>query len=339
MPNLYPDYRNYDIQQLLEDPSFQDWVFRPDFHSEKFWSEWMDENPGQIPLIEEARVLLLSLKTTEVELSNEEVEGLWETIQTEINSEKPKWAIFGMGSMRWRNWAAAGAAAILIFGLWWGLQNPDQLEFSTDFGETLSLTLPDGSKVILNSNSTLSFPEDWENLKTREVLLKGEAFFEVVHQKSHQPFLVNTPSGMEVEVLGTSFSVYNRAQKSQVVLKEGKVSLALPVETHSPDRILMEPGDLVSVKESKVEKKRVKAENYTSWTHNLLILDQTSLEEIIRVARENFGLTIEVDPEVSLSQTASGSMPLENPEHFMNLTAKIFSITIENKDSKYLINP
>lgn len=339
MPNLYPDYRNFDLQQLLEDPSFQDWVFRPDFHSEQFWSEWMAENPSQIPLIEEARVLLLSLKTTEVELSNEEVERLWKTIQTGIKSEEPKKAIFGMGWIRWGNWAAVGAAAILLIGFMWGLQSPKELEYSTDFGETLSLTLPDGSKVILNSNSTLSFPEDWENLQIREVLLKGEAFFEVVHQKSQRPFLVNTPSGMEVEVLGTSFSVYNRAQKSQVVLKEGKVSLSLPVATHSPERILMQPGDLVSVLESKVEKKKVKAENYTSWTQNLLILDQTSLEEIIRVARENFGLTVEVDPEVSLSQTASGSMPLENPEHFMNLTGKIFSITIENKDSKYLITP
>ena len=299
----------------------------------------MAENPHQISLIEEARVLLLNLKTTEFELSQEEIEGVWTKIQTVIKSKESQSGIFEKDWFSWRSWAAAGVAAILLTGLWWGFRGPEKVEFSTAFGQTLPLTLPDGSKVILNSNSTLTYTNDWEKVQKREVWLQGEAFFEVVHQQPQNQFLVNTPSGMKVEVLGTTFSVYNRAQKSQVVLQDGKVSLSPPATAQSQEKILMQPGELVSMRENKIEKKKVKAENYTTWTHNLLILDQTSLEEIIQVARENFGLIIEVDPAVSFSQTASGSMPLENPDHFMNLTGKIFSITIEDKKSMYLITP
>ena len=101
----------------------------------------------------------------------------------------------------------------------------------------------------------------------------------------------------------------------------------------------MKPGDLVAIKDNKVEKRKVKAEKYTSWTHNLLILDQTSLEEIIRIGREDFGLEIEVDPNMSLNQTASGSMLLEDSDQFMDLTSKVFNISIEKKESKYVFTP
>ncbi len=339
MSSSFPDYRNYTRQQLLEDPHFQMWVFHPTNQSEQFWSEWMLENPDQIPLIEEAKELLLSLKTTEFELSQEEVEDVWTDIQSKIGRKGIRQGIFEKGWVGWRNWAAAGVAFIIVIGMIWKMVGPEQVKFSTGFAETLAITLPDGSNVILNSNSSLTFTDNWETLEGREVFLIGEAFFEVVHELSQKPFFVNTPSGMEVEVLGTSFTVYNRDQKSQVVLQEGKVSLSLPNNSKPQEKILMQPGDLVSVLENKIEKRKVKAENYKSWTQNLLILDQTSLEEIIRVARENFGLIVEVDPAVSMSQTASGSMPLENPDHFMDLTGKIFSITIENNNSKYQITP
>jgi ferric-dicitrate binding protein FerR (iron transport regulator) len=323
----------------MEDPFFREWVLRPDFETDQFWSHWISVNPDKAVVLDEAKNLLLELRIPEYSLNQEEIEGIWERIQTQI---RPKNRVLISRNDRWVLWkrlAAAGVAAALVLGIWWGWNEADQVELTTAYGETLPFTLPDGSKLILNANSTVRFSEKWEEGDRREIWLEGEAFFEVVHLQSHQPFSVYTGNGVEVEVLGTSFSVYDRNKKSQIVLEEGNVSLSLSNTNQPRQKILMKPGDLVAIQEDKVEKKIVNAENYTSWIQNLLILDQTSLQEIIRVGRENFGLEIEIDPEVSLVQTASGSMPLEDPDEFMNLTAKIFNVSIDKKESKYHIKP
>jgi transmembrane sensor len=335
--NSFTDYRVFTVEQFLEDPFFQEWVLRPDVDSDQFWVNWISQNPDKSVILDEAKNLLLELRIPEYSLSREEIEGVWENIQHEVKSDKKVGLIPTKTWTFWKQLVAAGIAAVLVLGIWFNWIQADKLEIKTAFGETLPFTLPDGSKVVLNANSRITFSENWEDENPREIWLEGEAFFDVVHLESHQPFLVYTGNGVEVEVLGTSFSVYDRNKKSQIVLEEGNVSLSLSNSDQPREKILMKPGDLVSIKKNKVEKRKVKAENYTSWTQNLLILDQTSLEEIIRVGRENFGLEIEVDPNVSLGQTASGSMPLEDPEQFMVLTSKIFNISIEKKESNYLI--
>ncbi len=331
------NFREYSVQQFLEDPSFREWVLRPDFESDQFWGHWISANPDKVQILDEAKNLLLELRIPEYALSQEEIESVWEKIQHQIKPEKKVVLSYSSKWIFWKRLTATSVAAMLALGIWLAWNQADQIEVKTAYGETLPFTFPDGSKVVLNANSKITFSENWDENDRREIWLEGEAFFDVVHLKSHQPFLVYTTNGVEIEVLGTSFSVYDRNEKSQIVLEEGNVSLSLSTPLQPREKILMKPGDLVAIQEDKVEKRKVNAENYTSWTQNLLILDETSLDEIIRVARENFGLEIEVDPQISLNQTASGSMPLEDPDQFMNLTAKIFNISVEKKESKYLI--
>jgi ferric-dicitrate binding protein FerR (iron transport regulator) len=335
--NISTNYKEFTLQQFLEDPFFREWVLRPDFESDQFWGDWISENPDRKEILTEAKSLLLELRIPEYSLSQDEVEVIWDKIQIQVKSKNKVLVAHAGKSMFWQRFAAAGIAAILVLGIWWSWSQTDLIEVKTAYGETMPLFLPDGSKLILNANSKVRYSEKWDPDERREIWLEGEAFFDVVHLQSHQPFLVYTTNGVEVEVLGTSFSVYDRDKKAQIVLEEGNVSLAFSNTKQPREKILMKPGDLVSIKEDKVEKKVVDAVIYTSWTQNLLILDQTSLEEIIRVGRENFGLEIKIDPRVSLNQTASGSMPLEDQEEFMNLTAKIFNVTIAKKESTYQI--
>jgi len=337
--NSFIDYREFTVQQFLEDPFFQDWVLRPDVGSDQFWFNWISQNPDKSEILDEAKNILLELKIPEYALTNEEIEGIWENVLQKSKSDIELKVILTRNRISWKKILVSGIAAVFVLGFLFTWIQPEKVELKTAFSETRFFTLPDGSKVILNANSRLTFFENWGSASPREIWLEGEAFFEVMHLESHQPFLVYTGNGVEVEVLGTSFSVYDRNKKSQIVLEEGNVSLSLAKSNQPREKILMKPGELVSIKENKVEKRKVKAENYTSWTKNILILDQTSLEEIIRVGRENFGFEIQIDPKVSISQTASGSMPLEDPEQFMNLTSKIFNISIEKKETKYLITP
>ncbi len=311
----------------------------PDVDSDQFWINWLSQNQDKSEILSEAKNLLQELRIPEYFLSNQEIEGGLETIRKEIKSEKKLAVVPVKKRSIWKLFLVGGVAAGLVLGILLNLNWENKVELKTAFGETLPYTLPDGSKVVLNANSKLTFSEDWEKEDLREIWLEGEAFFDVVHLESHQPFLVYTSNGVEVEVLGTSFSVYDRNKKSQIVLEEGNVSLSLANSDQPREKILMKPGDLVAISDDKVEKRKVEAKNYTSWTQNLLILDQTSLEEIIRIAKENFGLQIEVDSDVSLSQTASGSMLLEDSEQFMELTSKVFNISIQKKESTYVFTP
>jgi ferric-dicitrate binding protein FerR (iron transport regulator) len=126
----------------------------------------------------------------------------------------------------------------------WSYLRAGENAHTTHYGETARIKLPDGSMVVLNAHSTLTY-NDWSEGQTREVWLNGEAFFEV--QKKHDAtgrvkFVVHT-GDLNVEVLGTRFNVSNRGLRTQIVLEEGKVRLRYEQETEKV--IDMQPGELV----------------------------------------------------------------------------------------------
>ncbi|MBA4056812.1 MAG: hypothetical protein C0490_19010, partial [Marivirga sp.] len=208
-------------------------------------------------------------------------------------------------------------------------------EFHTGYGETKNFTLPDGSNVVLNANSTLTLMSDWNDETPREIWLNGEAFFSVVHTASHQVFKVNTREGVTVEVLGTTFNVYNRTKETKVVLNSGQIRLDLPTaETH--ERILMKPGEMVEYKEQHYKKKSVDPELYTAWTDNKIILNHTSLSEMVNMLKDNYGLEVKVADPRLLKQTVSGSMPLGDPEILLQQMAKAFQLKLE-KDGNVIV--
>ena len=77
------------------------------------------------------------------------------------------------------------------------------IEIRTNPGMITSTILPDGTHVILNSNSTIVYPSHFDE-KSRNVQLNGEAYFEVT-KNSRQPFMVRTPQKAVVKVYGTQF--------------------------------------------------------------------------------------------------------------------------------------
>jgi ferric-dicitrate binding protein FerR (iron transport regulator) len=161
--------------------------------------------------------------------------------------------------------------------------------------------------------------------------LDGEAYFDVVHTHNHQPFIVKTDDGMAIEVLGTTFNVYHRTQDTKVVLNSGKIQLSLPAESNE-ERILMTPGDMVEFKESKLIKREVDANLYVAWTHDRLVLDHTSLGEIIQMLNDNYGVDVRVQNVELLKQTVSGSMPMPAAEESVDQIARAFRLKVAKDD-------
>ena len=185
---------------------------------------------------------------------------------------------------------AASLAILIAFTAILFSTFPKNIEYSTGFGEREKINLPDGSVVELNANSTLVWNKDWEKNGVRKVRLKGEAFFEVRHLDQDQKFIVST-SDVDVNVLGTSFNVSKRGEKTEVYLSEGSVKLGLKGKTEK--ELMMVPGQKISYSKEKgstLENRYQKLEIAASWKNDVLYFDDKTVEEILKEVSEIYGM-------------------------------------------------
>lgn len=148
---------------------------------------------------------------------------------------------------------------------------------TTPKGGTYQITLPDGSSVWLNANSTLKYPSRFDG-NERVVELEGEAYFDVSHQASLVPFLVKTDK-QTVEVLGTEFNVsaYSDDPETQTTLVEGRVRVATTAD-HRPH--ILAPGQQAVTLGKDIETKEVDIEPYIAWKNGHFLFDNTPLSTI-----------------------------------------------------------
>lgn len=147
-------------------------------------------------------------------------------------------------------------------------------------GGEYNLILSDGSKVFLNSVSKLTYPVFFDKDK-REVNLEGEAYFEIVKDKS-KPFLVNI-NGMKIEVLGTSFNIkaYTDEDEIYTTLVEGKIKLN--TDKNEKEWILTPNQQAVFEKNSNsIVVHKVDAKQFIGWKDGIYSFTNQPLEEIMK---------------------------------------------------------
>ena len=162
-----------------------------------------------------------------------------------------------------------------MFGVFYFVN--EETHYKTDYSEQLAVILPDQSKVQLNSNSQIDFKsKEWE--KNREVMLNGEAFFDVQH--NGKPFLVNTQE-TNIRVLGTSFNVWAYSDESYTAttLVEGSIILS----TAKMEKVLV-PNEQASIflTETDIRVKDVNTDLYTSWMEGKIEFEAENLEAVMR---------------------------------------------------------
>jgi ferric-dicitrate binding protein FerR (iron transport regulator) len=153
-----------------------------------------------------------------------------------------------------------------------------------------SVTLPDGSTVQLNYSSELDYPETFEGLATREVYLKGEGFFDIVHDAS-RPFIVHT-GRLNTTVLGTAFNIkaYNEEKSITVTVTRGKVQVGDGKKTLG---IITHDQQLTFYKTSnEADRKEVNAAKATDWRSGSIHFDDITIEGAVRQLEERFNVKI-----------------------------------------------
>jgi transmembrane sensor len=200
-------------------------------------------------------------------------------------------------------WVKYAAILIIIFGagIFSGKYMTDKVserkkaqneptEFIAPPGQIAEVNLPDGSRVWLNSGSSLSFTDNFID-KTRDVTLKGEALFKV--RKGEKPFVVSTKFG-EVRVKGTTFNVCAfENSEFQTTLVEGSVTYK---NTKLKKEILISPGQQIVLSEDEgIQVHEVKTELYTSWKDGLIIFEKEPLRDVIKKLERHFDIRIKLD--------------------------------------------
>lgn len=233
-------------------------------------------------------------KSESVNISDQEKEDARTQIFNQINTSK------GHGSKQKTNtyvlahWKKA-VAAMLILGA--GLSYmliPKTMR--APLGQQKKVILADGTQVQLNSGSEISYSRLW-GLFNRDVSLRGEAFFDVSHNKQ-KPFIVTTKNAT-VRVTGTKFDVEAWTQKNStntvVTLIEGGVTFAS--RSNAKQTVDLKPGQQSRLSASAVapaKPKKVATKYETAWLENRFAFEKQSIESIIKELERRFNVTIEV---------------------------------------------
>ena len=160
-------------------------------------------------------------------------------------------------------------------------------------GQRVNLDLPDGSNVWLNAGTTMQYPVSFMTDK-REVILDGEAYFEVVHNEK-SPFVVHT-STLDVEVLGTKFNVEGYSDKDdfEVTLMEGSVRVASRIGLG--DTLMLKPDSKACLqKDGRLKVIPVDDYNPYRWKEGLICFRNESFLSIMNDLEKYFGVSIVVE--------------------------------------------
>lgn len=193
------------------------------------------------------------------------------------------------------------AAAILILGMvsYFSFRGGEsrlknalaEVRIEAPMGSQTRLHLPDGTLVVLNAGSYITYSQDF-GIETRMVKLQGEGYFEVAHN-ANKPFHVQTKD-LQVRVLGTKFNFCDYPEDKEVVVSliEGKVALNNQI-TQEAELILHPNERVVLDKQDGIMKKgSIEAVTDMQWTGGRLIFDETPLSEVARILERSYGVRI-----------------------------------------------
>jgi len=332
--------KDYSVEDLAADSHFIDWVKKPDAANSAFWEEWLAKHPDKVKDVAFARQLVTLWQTQPVVASPESINEVWARIQAE-KAEEPERFVRRKNDF-WRQpairWAAVFVGVLLFTtAYFWIAGNWNKTHYATRNGETKTILLPDGSTVILNANSSLTF-RDWTRQAARVVELEGEAYFSVTHKADHQKFIVETDDNLRVEVLGTTFTVAKGKEKTQVVLNSGKVALYTN-KTEKP--LLMKPGELVEVPRSKADKlvhRRVRADVYSAWKDNRFLFDNTPLADVAAMIEHDFGYSVQFTDSTLADKRLTVHLDSHNLELLLTVLAETHDLQISRRNHKIVIS-
>lgn len=208
---------------------------------------------------------------------------------------------------------------------------PEYREVSVLKGDKMVVLLSDGSRVWLNADSKLTYPEQFVT-DERKVTLEGEAYFEVKSNPDN-PFYV-TAGGIQIRVTGTCFNVLAYPTDSEVVttLDEGEISIGRYAKNTT--FYTMHPGQTAVYSKSENTCKVLTDEYYkdaSGWRDGRLIFRNTSLESVLKVLSRQFNVSFKIENDKARSFTYNLACKSNDLGNALKMIQSITPVKIEKK--------
>lgn len=372
------------IDDLLASELFRKWIIEKDEAAATFFSQWIDKNPARLEWVAAAKAIIETLTQNSNRLSDREINTEAELIQQKILSLNPelyeddepgyletwndgkeqgsKGILF---LFRTRYVAGLAACLLLIAGIYWYFSSRStpasnnnayqafmqetehkSFEYNNNSDGEQHIVLSDGSEVILEKNSRLTYAANFSSGK-REVYLEGNAFFSIT-RNPERPFIVYTQT-IVTKVLGTSFYVKANtgAETASVVVKTGKVSVFKRENFTNTDAgstslkgMLVTPNQQVifDISNEQMNKSLVEKPALSTQAPLNFEFDDTPATEVFRTLQAAYGVPVMHDDEVLASCTISASLGNEDFYEKLRIICKIINATYEVIDGTVVIN-
>lgn len=332
--------RNF-LEYLLDDKEFKDGILKSSDLSDKTIRGYKTSYPEYSREIELAAHILRSQKFNIEDEVNEDYDAIWGKLQNEIVSDKSdNWDASGK-RVNW--WYAAAAVITIVISVWVFKEeiasfqenqaDVEQIVKHNPKGRKSTITLVDGTKVILNSESTLTYLTRFSE-KERKVELVGEAFFEVTRDEK-RPFIVTT-GAVNTTVLGTSFNIrhFPDEENSYISVATGKVKVSMSDGTNRIEEILVPGEQIISSKDNKYFKKQSYSyKNVFLWKEKVLFFDHAEWEEIQTRLERWYGVDI-VYENLKGSVDYSGQFDDQNLENVLLSIGYSLDFTFKKTDAE-----
>ncbi|MBP1639742.1 MAG: putative anti-sigma factor [Bacteroidetes bacterium] len=242
-------------------------------------------------------------------------------------------------SLNVKKWIAVAASIVVllttslsVYLLHLNSQNLllSDMKFQVEKGQKASLILPDGSKVWINSGSTLTYGSRY-NQKERIINLDGEAYFEVAPNK-RAPFIVQS-HGFSVKALGTAFDVkaYGEDKQFSTALVHGKVEV-----NDGNEKLYLRPNQKIiydRVARQMVKRDVEDSNIYASWRDNQLVFESETFENIALVLERNYNVKLVFESEFLKGCHYSGSLANTSLSSILQIFAVTSPLSYKIKDS------
>lgn len=299
-------------------------------------NSWINASEDNKKLIEDFTVMW-KLSKDNLRDSDFQTQEEWTKLESSIHNVKPYGKEVRLNPHTWLR-AAASIAFLILFS--WMLylfvfNNETIVKESQD--SVVKVALPDGSEVLLNHRSRLTYQEDF-NKKDRIVNLVGEAFFEV-KKDAHKPFIIQTDQA-QIKVLGTSFNVQAdpSTNATEVFVATGLVSFS-SIQNNS-DAITLKPGETGTLQKNNKIIVFTKEENLNAlaWKEKRLVFKKTALSRVVENLEEYFNIDIDIKNKNVLRCRFTGSFSKPTLEEIIEALSVSLNLHITMHENHYVVD-
>lgn len=250
---------------------------------------WMNASPENAQQVEEMERLWVSTKKSQI--ISTDTEGAWSKLGHSIERKSNN-------QTSWLKYAAVLIPVVLVSVFLLQRIGSSQIEIINEEDNPMQVFFSDSSSVWLRTGASITFPKNF-NGKEREVLVKGEGYFDIREDKN-RPFIVQF-GPTQIEVLGTEFNLKTTSKSFEVAVYEGVVSFSKRNQTETKEILKVNEKAAFSGSEQKIERIAMDP-NEVAWKTGILKFNGISIPDIVDKLRSHYNINIKLDGDLNTCQ-------------------------------------